>query len=68
MLDLTLVSFGSGNLLFGVLFAIGVSMIAHGVAAPAADWQALLAVGVVWFASVRALTGLLWHPPDRRRR
>ena len=62
MLDLTLVSFGSGNLLFGVLFAIGVSMIAMAWLRRL-PWQALLAVGVVWFAASEFLTGLLWHPP-----
>jgi uncharacterized membrane protein len=62
LLDLTLVSFGSGNLLFGVLFAIGVSMIAMAWLRRL-PWQALLAVGVVWFAAGELLTGLLWHPP-----
>jgi len=62
MLDLTAVSFGSGVWLFGVLFAIGVSMMAM-AALRRLPWQALLALGVAWYAGSEALTGLFWHPP-----
>ena len=62
LLDLTLVSFGSGYLNFGVLFAIGVSDDRHGGAAPAAlAGAARRRRGVV--CRRRGVTGLLWHPP-----
>ena len=62
LLDLTFVSFGSGNLLFGVLFSIGMSMIAMAWLRRL-PWQALLGLGVVWFAVGEAITAPFWHPP-----
>ena len=62
LLDLTIISFGSGYLNFGVLFAIGVSMMAM-AALRRLPWVALLAIGVVWFAVGEAITGMFWQPP-----
>ena len=62
LIDLTIISFGSGYLNFGVLFAIGVAMMAM-AALRRLPWQALLAIGVVWFAVGEAITGVFWHPP-----
>jgi len=62
LLDLTLVSFGSGRLNFGVLFAIGVSMMAM-AGMRRLPWTALLAIGAGWFAFGELLTRALWHPP-----
>jgi uncharacterized membrane protein len=62
LLDLTLISLGSGRLNFGVLFAIGVSMIAM-AALRRLPMAALLAVGLGWFAVGEAITGLVWDPP-----
>ena len=62
LLDLTLVSIGSGYLNFGVLFAIGMSMI--GMAwLRRLSWPALLGIGVVWFALGELVTARFWHPP-----
>ena len=62
LLDLTVISFGSGYLNFGVLFSIGVSMMCM-AGLRRLPWQALLAIGVAWFAVGEAITGLFWHPP-----
>jgi uncharacterized membrane protein len=62
LLDLTLVSFGSGRWNVGVLFAIGVSMIAMAGLRRLPMW-ALLAVGLGWFAVGELVTGWVWDPP-----
>jgi uncharacterized membrane protein len=60
--DLTIVSLGSGRWTFGVLFAIGVSMMAM-AGLRRLSWTALLALGLGWFAFGELLTRQLWHPP-----
>jgi uncharacterized membrane protein len=62
LIDLTVVSFGSGRLNIGVLFAIGVSMIAM-AGLRRLPMGALLAVGLGWFAFGEMVTGLVWDPP-----
>jgi uncharacterized membrane protein len=62
LLDLTVVSLGSGRLNFGVLFAIGVSMICM-TAIRRLPMAGLLAIGLGWFAVGEAITGLVWDPP-----
>jgi uncharacterized membrane protein len=62
LLDLTLVSFGSGRWNIGVLFAIGVSMM--GMAAlRRLPMAALLAIGLGWFAVGELVTDWVWDPP-----
>ena len=62
LLDLTVVSFGSGRLNIGVLFAIGVSMICM-AALRRLPMGALLAIGLGWFAFGELVTGWVWDPP-----
>ena len=62
LLDLTVVSLGSGRLNFGVLFAIGMSMICM-AALRRLSMAALLAIGLGWFAVGEAVTSLVWDPP-----
>jgi uncharacterized membrane protein len=62
LLDLTLVSFGSGRWNVGVLFAIGVSMICM-AGLRRLSMGALLAIGLGWFAVGELLTNLVWDPP-----
>jgi uncharacterized membrane protein len=62
LLDLTVVSFGSGRWNVGVLFAIGVSMICM-AGLRRLPMAALLALGVGWFALGELVTGLVWDPP-----
>ena len=62
LLDLTVVSFGSGRWNIGVLFAIGVSMICM-AALRRLPTGALLAIGLGWFAFGELLTDWVWDPP-----
>lgn len=62
LLDLTVISLGSGRLNFGVLFAIGVSMMCMAALRRAPSW-ALLAFGLGWYAVGELLTDWLWDPP-----
>jgi uncharacterized membrane protein len=62
LLDLTVVSFGSGRWNVGVLFAIGVSMICM-AGLRRLPMAALLALGLGWFALGELVTGLVWDPP-----
>ncbi len=62
LLDISIVSLGSGRLNFGVLFAIGVSMVCM-AALRRLSTAALLAIGLGWFAVGEAITGLVWTPP-----
>jgi uncharacterized membrane protein len=62
LLDLTVVSFGSGRLNFGVLFAIGVSMMCMTVLRRLPTWT-LLAFGLGWYALGEIPTDALWDPP-----
>ena len=62
LLDLTVISFGSGRLNFGVLFAIGASMMCMTVLRRLPTW-ALLALGLGWYALGEIPTDRLWDPP-----
>jgi len=62
LLDPTLISLGSGKLLFGVLFAIGVSMMCMAALRRLPTW-ALVALGGGWIALGEVVTGAVWHPP-----
>jgi uncharacterized membrane protein len=62
LLDVTVVSFGSGRWNIGVLFAIGVSMICM-AALRRLPMGGLLAIGLGWFAFGELLTGWVWDPP-----
>jgi uncharacterized membrane protein len=62
LLDLTVISFGSGHWNIGVLFAIGVSMICM-AGLRRLSMAALVAVGLGWFAFGELLTGWCWNPP-----
>lgn len=62
LLDLTVISFGSGRLNFGVLFAIGVAMMCMTVLRRLPTW-ALLVLGLGWYALGEIPTDLLWDPP-----
>ena len=57
LLDLTVVSLGSGRLNFGVLFAIGMSM-ACMAGLRRLSTPGLLALGIGWFAVGEVITGL----------
>jgi uncharacterized membrane protein len=62
LLDLTVISFGSGKWNFGVLFAIGVSMMLMAGLRRLPSWW-LLAIGVGWFALGELPTDWSWDPP-----
>jgi uncharacterized membrane protein len=62
LLDLTVVSFGSGRWNMGVLFAIGVSMICM-AGLRRLPTGALVAIGLGWFAFGELLTDWVWDPP-----
>ena len=62
LLDLTLISLGSGHWNFGVLFAIGMSMICMVPLRRLPTW-ALLVLGVGWMALGELATSLFWNPP-----
>jgi uncharacterized membrane protein len=62
LLDLTLISLGSGHWNFGVLFAIGMSMICMVPLRRLPTW-ALLVLGVGWMALGELVSSLFWNPP-----
>src|SRR6185295_2806572 len=62
LLDLTLISFGSGRWNIGVLSAIGLSMICMAFLRRLPSW-ALLTVGIGWMALGEIVTAFVWHPP-----
>jgi uncharacterized membrane protein len=62
LFDLTLISFGSGRWTFGVLMAIGVSMICMTLLRRLPTWG-LLAIAVGWIALGEMVTGWFWTPP-----
>jgi uncharacterized membrane protein len=62
LLDLTIISFGSGYLNLGVLLAIGLSMICMTFLRRLPSW-ALLTLAFGWIAFGEFFTGLRWHPP-----
>jgi len=62
LLDLTLISLGSRHLNFGVLFAIGFSMICMVPLRRLPTW-ALLVVAVGWMVLGEMVTGWFWTPP-----
>ena len=61
-LDLTLISFGSGRWTFGVLMAIGASMICMALLRRLPTW-ALLAMALSWILLGQIVTGWFWTPP-----
>ena len=62
LLDLTIISLGSGYLNLGVLLAIGLSMICMAFLRRLPTW-ALLTLAFGWIAFGEFFTGLRWHPP-----
>jgi uncharacterized membrane protein len=62
LFDLTLVSFGSGRWTFGVLMAIGVSMMCMALLRHLPTW-ALLMMALGWMALGEIVTGWFWTPP-----
>jgi uncharacterized membrane protein len=62
LLDITLISFGSGRWNIGVLMAIGLSMICMAFLRRLPSW-ALLSVGIGWMVLGEIVTAMVWHPP-----
>jgi len=62
LLDLTIISLGSGHWNFGVLFAIGVSMICMVPLRRLSTW-AMLSLSVGWMFLGEIVTGWFWTPP-----
>ncbi len=62
LLDITVISFGSGHWNMGVLMAIGLSMILMAGLRRLPSW-ALLVLGVGWMLFGELVTRLVWHPP-----
>jgi uncharacterized membrane protein len=62
LLDLTIISLGSGYLDLGVLLAIGLSMICMAPLRRLPSWM-LLTLGLGWVALGEIPTGWFWHPP-----
>ncbi|WP_222439682.1 DUF1624 domain-containing protein [Alloacidobacterium dinghuense] len=62
LLDLTIISLGSGYWNFGVLFAIGVSMICMVPLRRLPTW-AMLLLAIGWMFLGEILTGWFWVPP-----
>jgi uncharacterized membrane protein len=62
LLDLTVISLGSGRWGFGVLYAIGFSMILMVPLRRLPTW-ALLVLGIGWMVLGELVTGLFWTPP-----
>ncbi|WKZ12992.1 MAG: heparan-alpha-glucosaminide N-acetyltransferase domain-containing protein [Gammaproteobacteria bacterium] len=62
LLDPTIVSLGSGRWTFGVLYAIGMSMICMAALRRLPTW-ALSGCALAWFALGELVTGAVWHPP-----
>jgi uncharacterized membrane protein len=62
LFDLTLISFGSGRWTFGVLMAIGVSMMCMALLRRLPTW-ALLAMALGWMLTGEIVTGWVWTTP-----
>ncbi len=62
LLDLTVVSLGSEHWNFGVLYAIGLSMILMAPLRRLPTWG-LLTLGIGWMALGELVTGWFWTPP-----
>jgi uncharacterized membrane protein len=62
LFDLTLISFGSGRWTFGVLMAIGVSMMCMALLRRLPTWG-LLAMALGWIALGEIVTGWFWTTP-----
>jgi uncharacterized membrane protein len=62
LLDLTVISLGSGRWNFGVLYAIGLSMILMAPLRRLPTW-ALLILGIGWMALGEKVTSWFWTPP-----
>jgi len=62
LLDLTVVSLGSGRWTFGVLYAIGVSMMCMAGLRRLPTWG-LCAVAIAWMALGELVVGAVWNPP-----
>jgi uncharacterized membrane protein len=62
LLDLTVISFGSGRWTFQVLFAIGLSMICMAFLRRFPTWV-LTALSLSWIVFGEIPTGLVWQPP-----
>ena len=62
LLDLTIVSLGSGHWNFGVLYAIGLSMILMAPLRRLPTWG-LLTLAIGWMALGEMVTGWFWRPP-----
>jgi len=62
LLDLTLISLGSGYLNLGVLLAIGLSFICMAVLRRLSS-PALLILAIGWMVAGEWVTGLVWQPP-----
>jgi uncharacterized membrane protein len=62
LLDITIISLGSGNWNFGVLMAIGLSMISMAYLRRLPSW-ALLGLALGWMVFGEFITGWVWNPP-----
>jgi uncharacterized membrane protein len=62
LFDVTLISFGSGRWTFGVLMAIGVSMMCMALLRRLPTWG-LLVMALSWIALGEIVTGWFWTPP-----
>ena len=62
LLDLTVVSLGSGKWTLQVLYAIGLSMICMAPLRRLSS-KTLLALGLGWMLLGEVITGWVWHPP-----
>jgi len=62
LFDLTLISFGSGRWTFGVLMAIGVSMMCMALLRRLPSW-ALLTMALGWMLMGEIVTGWVWTTP-----
>jgi uncharacterized membrane protein len=62
LLDLTVISLGSAHWNFGVLYAIGLSMILMAPLRRLPTW-ALLTLSIGWMALGEMVTGWFWTPP-----
>lgn len=62
LLDLTIISFGSGRWTLQVLIAIGLSMICMTFLRRLSTWV-LIALSLIWIVFGEILTGMVWDPP-----
>jgi uncharacterized membrane protein len=62
LLDITVISFGSGHWNIGVLMAIGLSMMCMALLRRLPSW-ALLTAGIGWMVLGEIVTALVWNPP-----